>query len=64
MGLLKAVKHPAEVEGYRRAMLRDGDAMVKFLKWLTPAVQAGGQTELSISRKLEELRSEQDFVLR
>ena len=50
VGLLKAVKHPAEVEGYRRAMLRDGVAMVKFLKWLTPAVQAGGQTELSISR--------------
>ncbi len=61
VGLLKAVKHPAEVEGYRRAMLRDGVAMVKFLKWLTPAVQAGGQTELSISRKLEELRSEQDL---
>lgn len=38
VGLLKAVKHPAEVEGYRRAMLRDGVAMVKFLKWLTPAV--------------------------
>ena len=46
---------------YRRAMLRDGVAMVKFLKWLTPAVQAGGQTELGISRKLEELRSEQDL---
>ena len=61
VGLLKAVKHPAEVEGYRRAMLRDGVAMVKFLKWLIPAVQAGGQTELSISRKLEELRSEQDL---
>ena len=61
VGLLKAVKHPAEVEGYRRAMLRDGVAMVKFLKWLTPAVQAGGQTELSISRKLEDLRSEQDL---
>ena len=61
VGLLKAVKHPAEVEGYRRAMLRDGVVMVKFLKWLTPAVQAGGQTELSISRKLEELRSEQDL---
>lgn len=57
--MLKAVKHPAEVEGYHRAMLRDGVAMVKFLKWLKPAVQAGGQTELSISQKLEALRSEQ-----
>ena len=58
---MKAVKNSAEIEGFRRAMLRDGVVMVKFLKWLTPAVQAGGQTELSISRKLEELRSEQDL---
>ena len=43
--------------------LRDGVAMVKFLKWLTPAVQAGGQTELGISRKLEELRSEPNPIL-
>ena len=57
--MLKAVKCPAEVEGYRRAMLRDGVAMVKFLRWLKPAVEAGGQTELSICRKLDELRGEQ-----
>lgn len=59
VAMLKAVKNQAEVEGYHRAMLRDGVAMVKFLKWLKPAVQAGGQTELSVSKKLEELRSEQ-----
>lgn len=59
VAMLKAVKHPAEVEGYHHAMLRDGVAMVKFLKWLKPAVQAGGQTELSVSQKLEEFRREQ-----
>lgn len=63
VAMLKAVKNQAEVEGYRRAMLRDGIAMVKFLKWLKPAVQAGGQTELSVSRKLEELRREQPLFL-
>lgn len=31
---MKAVKSEAEIAGYRRAMLRDGVAMVKFLKWL------------------------------
>lgn len=61
VAMLKAVKCPAEVEGYRRAMLRDGVAMVKFLKWLKPAVEAGGQTELSICRKLDELRGEQEL---
>lgn len=40
-------------------MLRDGIAMVKFLKWLKPAVEAGGQTEISVSDKLETLRAGQ-----
>ena len=57
---MKAVKGEAEIAGYRRAMLRDGVAMVKFLKWLVPAVEAGGQTEMSIDRKLTSLRAEQE----
>ena len=57
---MKAVKCEAEIAGYRRAMLRDGVAMVKFLKWLVPAVEAGGQTEMSVDRKLTSLRAEQE----
>ena len=56
---LKAVKTEAEQEGFRRAMLRDGVAMVRFLRWLKPAVEAGGQTELTVGRKLTELRAGQ-----
>lgn len=56
---MKAVKNNAEIEGYRSAMLKDGVAMVKFLKWLKPAVEAGGQTEISIDEKLTSLRAEQ-----
>lgn len=56
---MKAVKNKAEIEGYRSAMLKDGVAMVKFLKWLKPAVEAGGQTEISIDEKLTSLRAEQ-----
>ena len=56
---MKAVKNEAEIEGYRSAMLKDGVAMVKFLKWLKPAVEAGGQTEISIDEKLTSLRAEQ-----
>lgn len=56
---MKAVKNKAEIEGYRSAMLKDGVAMVKFLKWLKPAVEAGGQTENSIDEKLTSLRAEQ-----
>ena len=56
---MKAVKNDAEIKGYRSAMLKDGIAMVKFLKWLKPAVEAGGQTEMSVDRKLTALRAEQ-----
>ena len=59
--VMKAVKNATEIEGYHRAMLRDGVAMVKFLKWLKPAVEAGGQTEISIDKKLTSLRAEQNL---
>ena len=61
VGSLKSIKNAAEIAGFRRAMVRDGVAMVKFLHWLNPAVEAGGQTELSIDRKLTALRAEQDL---
>ena len=56
---MKTVKNGTEIEGFRRAMLKDGIALVKFLKWLKPAVEAGGQTEISIDQKLTSLRAEQ-----
>lgn len=59
--LMKIVKNAAEIEGYHNAMLRDGVAMVKFLRWLKPAVEAGGQTEISIDKKLTSFRAEQDL---
>lgn len=58
---MKAVKNPVEIEGFRNAMLRDGVAMVRFLKWLLPAVEAGKQTEMSVDTKLTNLRKEQDL---
>ncbi|CDA53479.1 peptidase M24 family [Prevotella sp. CAG:604] len=56
---MKAQKNDREIAGFRQAMLRDGVAMVKFLRWLKPAVEAGGQTEISIDRKLTSFRAEQ-----
>ena len=58
---MKAIKNETEIAGYHRAMTRDGVAMVKFLKWLIPAVEKGGQTEMSIDEKLTSLRAEQDL---
>ncbi|WP_311438486.1 aminopeptidase P family protein [Hallella colorans] len=56
---MKAVKNGTEIAGFRHAMVKDGIAMVKFLRWLKPAVEAGGQTEMSVSQKLTDLRAEQ-----
>ena len=56
---MKTIKNDSEIAGFRQAMLRDGIAMVRFLKWLKPAVEAGGQTEVTIDRKLTALRAEQ-----
>lgn len=57
--LMKSLKNDTEIRGFHNAMLRDGVAMVKFLRWLKPAVEKGGQTEISVDRKLTSLRSRQ-----
>ena len=60
---MKAIKNEVECNGFRNAMLRDGVAMVKFLKWLEEAVPRGGETELSVSAKLRQLRAEQPLFM-
>ncbi len=61
---MKIVKNEAEQRGYREAMLRDGIAMVRFLKWLDasisqPLAPNPQLTEISIDQKLTSLRAEQ-----
>ena len=58
---MKAVKNKTEIAGFKAAMERDGVAMVKFLQWLKPAVEADEQTEISLDEKLTALRAEQDL---
>lgn len=56
---MKAVKNEAEQNGFRLAMQRDGAALVKFLKWMEEQTIDGTMTELTVSDRLEQLRSEQ-----
>ena len=58
---MKTVKNATEIAGFKSAMLKDGIAMVKFLKWLDEACGQNGhqETEISVDRKLTALRSEQ-----
>ncbi len=59
VALLKAVKNETEIAGFRNAMIKDGIAMVKFLRWLIPAVSTNKETELSVSRRLRAFRVQQ-----
>lgn len=63
---MKTVKNDAEIAGYRRAMLRDGVAMVKFLKTLSPLPHKGESlapldiTEMGVDAQLTALRAAQE----
>ena len=54
---MKTVKNATEIAGFKSAMLKDGIAMVKFLKWLDESPEP--KTEMSIDQKLTALRAEQ-----
>ncbi|MFN4204657.1 MAG: aminopeptidase family protein P, partial [Tabrizicola sp.] len=54
--LPKACKNTAEIAATREAHLRDGAAMVEFLRWLDEALPRGGQTEISVVEALEGYR--------
>lgn len=53
----KAAKNSVEIAGMRAAHVRDGVAMIRFLRWLETAVPAGGVTELSAAAQLEQFRA-------
>ncbi len=56
---MKTVKNATEIAGFKSAMLKDGIAMVKFLKWLDESISSYPITEISIAQKLAALRAEQ-----
>lgn len=58
--LMKSMKNTTETEGIRNAMQRDGVALVQFFMWLEKAVPKGEVTEMIITEKLVEYRSQQD----
>ncbi|WP_262148366.1 aminopeptidase P family protein [Chryseobacterium foetidum] len=55
--LMKAQKNETELEGFRKVMVRDGVAMVKFLYWLTHSAGKEAMNEYSIGQKLRDFRA-------
>jgi len=58
--VMKAVKNEKELEGMRKAHLKDGVAMVKWLKWVEENVGKQKYTEWDLAEKLESFRQEQE----
>jgi Xaa-Pro aminopeptidase len=54
--LPKACKNPLEIEGMRKAHIRDGAAMARFLCWLESAAAGGTLTEIAAAEALEGFR--------
>jgi len=63
VALLKAIRNECEISGVRNAMIKDGVALVKFLKWLEEAAPSGKETELSVDKKLYGFRAEQELYV-
>lgn len=71
--LLKGIKNPVEVEGFRSAMLKDGIALTRFYHWLEDVLAEGQEfvirddgtfgitevTEMDLVQKLIDFRKEQ-----
>jgi len=59
---MKSVKNETEIAGIRRAMQRDGVAMVKFFYWLDTQLKENKSiTELDVSAQLKVFRNEQEY---
>lgn len=61
----KAVKNETETAHIRKAHVKDGIALTKFLYWLKTRVREGaeGATEMSAAEKLVQLRRQQEHYL-
>lgn len=57
---LKSIKNPVETANFKQAMVRDGVAMTRFVKWLKEHVEEEEITELSAAEKLKSFRAAQD----
>ncbi|AUS97907.1 peptidase M24 [Clostridium thermosuccinogenes] len=60
---LKAIKNDVEIQNLRNCMIKDGVAMVKFIKWLKESVGKEKITEISAEEKLEEFRRQQELFV-
>ncbi|HPF52385.1 MAG TPA: aminopeptidase P family protein, partial [Draconibacterium sp.] len=59
ISILKSRKNSTELDGFRKAMQKDGAALVEFLYWLKETVGKRTVSEYEVGVKLKEFRSKQ-----
>ena len=63
---IKGIKNPVEIEGFRKANIKDSVALVKFFAWMEEELVTKNRTDLNeyqIGLKSKEMREEQeDFM--
>jgi Xaa-Pro aminopeptidase len=60
--LPKACKNPLEIEGMRKAHIRDGSALARFLAWFESNAAGGELTEIQVAETLEGFRRATGFL--
>ena len=63
IALFKAMKNEVQIAGIRQAMVRDGVALVRFVRWLDTNIDSGKATELSAAQQLRAFRAEQNLFV-
>jgi Xaa-Pro aminopeptidase len=62
--LMKAMKNETELENIRKAHIKDGAAVTKFMHWIKTRYDKEPITELSAAAKITELRAAQEGYIR
>jgi len=57
---LKSIKNNTEISNFKQAMIKDGIALTRFMKWLKENLGKMTITELSAARRLEQFRAEHE----
>lgn len=63
IAMFKAIKNETQIEGMRRAMVRDGVALIRFFRWLDTNIDSGKATEISSAEALHKFRAEQELFI-
>lgn len=58
---MKAIKNSTEIDNLRKAMIKDGVALVKFFRWLEEVLPSGIISEYDCAQQLALFRSQQDL---